>query len=158
MAFWKTVRQKYSHQPVNLRGFWSCYSLLDMWQNNCCLGKEAGRVAVGAARPPVQSSRCSSSLAWLTSLFPPGAELLLSPLIPGPFRPKVEGDDQGEGWMDGEGGRRWLRVAGVSGIHSPPLPLQGLSLSSVWMGALSLGHNTMRGPGSAAVSAFHVSI
>lgn len=56
-------------------------------------------------------------------------------------------------------GRSPLAEGGQGQWHPfTPVPLQGPSLSSVWMGALSVGHNTMRGPGSAAVSAFHVSI
>lgn len=50
----------------------------------------------------------------------------------------------------------WGWLGSVASIH--PFPLQGLSFSSVWLGALSLRHNTMRGPGSTAIFAFHVSI
>ena len=55
---------------------------------------------------------------------------------------------------------RLLLAAVGQGQRHPfsPLLAQGLSVSSVWMGALSLGHDTMRGPGSTEFSAFHVSI
>lgn len=68
----------------------------------------------------------------------------------------MEDDARGEGWRRE---RRLLAEVG-QGQWRPFTPLlsQGLSVSSVWMGALSLGHDTMRGSGSAAVSAFHVSI
>ncbi len=123
IVFWKIVRQKYFHQPVNLRQFWTCYSLPNMWQSNCCLGKEGGRVLVvlvgGAGGPSVQPSRCSSSLAWRTSLFPPRAGLLTPARRT--FRPKVEGDNEGEGRAAREvaAGCRWL--GSVASIHPSPL-------------------------------------
>lgn len=86
---------------------------------------------VGAVGPSVYSS-----LAWRTSLSPPGAGLLFSPLLPGPsdrkWRTTIKERDGMERLPPAERGKgQWHPFT--------PLPSQGLSLSSVWMGALSLG-------------------
>lgn len=111
---------------------------------------------VGAAgSPPVLSSHLSVTHHWTSA--PPSEGCYAHPCSPDLQTHGREDRPMGER-QGSEGGCHWLRVARVSGIHSPLIPLQGFSLSSVWMGALSPGHDTMRGPGSAAVPAFHVSI
>lgn len=107
--------------PINqsIEGFWTCYSLADMWQSNCCLGQGGGRVVEGAAGPPVQPSRCYSSLDWCTSLSPSRSRAVT--FAAATFRPTAEEDDQGEGWVAREvaTARGWPGSA-VS-IHPSPL-------------------------------------
>lgn len=104
-----------------LGGLWTGYSSADMWQSNCCLGRQ-GSGGGGAAGPPVQPSRCYSSPAWHASLSSPGAGLpRRSPLLPGPpdskWRTTIKQRDGQRGRF-----RRRLTVARVSGIHSPLSP------------------------------------
>lgn len=109
-----------------------------MWQSNCCLGQGGGRVLGGGG--------CWASCPAISVLLITGPMHLLlhSPLLPGPSDPQWRTTIKES---DGERGRVPLAVGGRGQWHLfTPLPSQGLSFSSVWMGALSLGHNTMRGP------------